>query len=280
MFEDLHDALTGINVLAVVGNIPGPLAAARLRMLGARVVKIEVPSGDPLELASPAWYAQNAAGVEVLRLDLRDEVSRRALFAHVANADVVMTAMRARSVEKLGLTWERLHPRNPRAVLITLSGEAPPHDDRAGHDLTYQARAGTIAPPAMPRTLVGDMAAAERLVAVTLAALYKRERTGMPTHARVNITDCANTFAEPYRHGLTSAGGALGGGLPTYDIYECARGFIALAALEPHFIDRLQTLLGVDDLDRGTLQRTFRQRDASAWERLAEEHDIPLAEVR
>lgn len=280
MFEALRDALSGIRVLALTTNIPGPLAAARLRMLGAEVVKVEPLHGDPLRVAAPRWYAQLASSLEVLQLDLRSDAGRRTLHIELERSDVVLTAMRATSLERLGIVWEKLSQRHPRLSLVSITGESPPNDDRAGHDLTYQARAGTIAPPAMPRTLVGDMAAAERTVAATLAALFARERNGRGSYVNVSIVDCASSFAQPYVHGLTREGGSLGGGLPTYRLYPAEEGWVALAALEPHFIERLSAMLGTDSLDADTLTKTFRHRSAREWERMAEQFDVPLAAVR
>ena len=280
MTDALVDALEGIHVVALTTNIPGPVAAARLRAMGARVTKIEPVHGDPLAIAAPGWYAQIGTGIETLTLNFRERGAHAALDAHLERADVVLTAMRARSLERIGLQWDALHARYPQLSMIALTGEAPPHDDRAGHDLTYQARAGTIAPPAMPRALVGDMAAAERIVAVTLGALYKRSRTGEGIYANVSIVECARDFAAPYAHGMTHEGGSLGGGLPTYALYPAEDGWVAVAALEPHFIERLHALLGVDVHSREQLRDAFVRRSAKEWERLAEEHDVPMAAVR
>ena len=280
MNEALADSLAGIHVVALTTNIPGPVAAARLRALGARVTKIEPAHGDPLEGASAQWYAQLGAGIEIIQLNFREPGAQTVLDAHLQHADVLLTAMRARSLERIGLHWEQLHRRYPRLSMISLTGEAPPHDDRAGHDLTYQARAGTIAAPAMPRALVGDMAAAERIVSVTLAALLKRARTGDGVFANVNIVDCARDFAQPYVHGMTREGGPLGGGLPTYDIYAAEDGWVAVAALEPHFVERLQSLLAVEELTREAIRDALARRSAQEWERLGEQYDVPLAAVR
>ncbi len=280
MADALVDALEGIHVVALTTNIPGPVAAARLRALGARVTKIEPTRGDPLAEAAPNWYARLSTGIEIVQLDFREHGSRAALDAHLQHADIVLTAMRARSLERIGLQWEHVHPRYPALSMIALTGESPPHDDRAGHDLTYQARAGTVAPPAMPRALVGDMAAAERVVSVALAALLKRARTGEGIFANVSIVDCARMFAEPYTHGLTRDGGSLGGGFPAYGIYPAEDGWVAVAALEPHFIERLQLLLGITNLSRETLRDALVKRSAREWEALAEQHDVPLAAVR
>lgn len=280
MVDGLHDVLQGTTVIALTTNIPGPVAAARLRALGARVVKIEPAHGDPLAIAAPRWYEQLSTGIEMVQLNFREAGAHGTLDAHLAHADVVLTAMRARSLERIGLQWEHVRARYPGLSMITVTGEPPPHDDRAGHDLTYQARAGTIAPPVMPRALVGDMAAAERIVSITLAALLKRARTGEGSFANVSIVDCARDFAQPYAHGMTREGGALGGGLPTYGIYAAEDGWLAVAALEPHFIERLQALLGVDTLTRESIREVLRRRSAREWERLAEEHDVPMAAIR
>jgi len=249
-------------------------------LMGAQVVKIEPLRGDALEESAPHWYAALTTGIEILRLDLRDEKAVRALDAHLRFADVVISAMRAGSLLRLGFDWKTLHAKYPRLCHVAISGEAPPHDDRAGHDLTYQARAGTVAPPAMPRALVGDMAAAERAVAAAVTALYVRDRTSEATRVDVSIVDAATDFAAPFRYGLTTPSGALGGALPTYRMYEAKDGYIALAALEPHFVERLASMLGTAHADASTLAQAFAQRSANEWERLAESYDLPLAAVR
>ena len=272
--------LEGVTVVALVTHVPGPLAASRLRAMGASVTKIEPPAGDPLIASAPQWYADITQGMNVERMGMRDVASVATLESLLHSADVVLTATRASVLERLNVHWSALHERHPRIVHVALCGEPPPNDSRAGHDLTYQARAGTIAPPAMPRALIGDMAAAERAVAATLGALFLRERTGEATRVDVSIVDAAWDFAAPYRAGLTAPSGALGGALPTYAIYPARVGFVAVAALEAHFVERLKQLLGATTLTRETIGAALAQRDASAWEHDAEQLDIPLAAVR
>ena len=137
-----------------------------------------------------------------------------------------------------------------------------------------------IAPPALPRVLVGDMAAAERVASVALALLLQRERTGKAGFANVAITDVARDFADAYFHGLTREGGVLGGGLPVYNIYPAREGHVAIAALEPHFVQHLQAMLGIERLDAETLGAAFAAHSAQEWEELAQHHDVPLAAIR
>ncbi len=272
--------LDGLRVLSLTTNIPGPLASARLCALGASVVKIEPLCGDALEHAAPSWYAQLCEGQTVQRIDARSASGRAVLSDELARSDVLVSAMRASALERLGLGWSQVQARYPRLCHVAIFGEAPPFDSRAGHDLTYQARAGLIAPPALPRTVLADLAAAERAVSAALAALLLRERAGQTTRYDVAIVEAAQAFAAPLLHGLTAANGFLGGGLALYNVYETAQGWIAVAALEPHFIEALKSLLESDALDAATLRAQFRRRTAHEWERLANERDIPLAAVR
>lgn len=272
--------LDGLRVVAIAANLPGPLAAARLRALGARVVKIEPLRGDPLADAAPAWYEQIVAGMEIVQFDLHAPEAKALVAERLREADLLLTAMRPRSLANVELDWPTLHERYPRLCSVALIGEPPPDDDRPGHDLTYQARAGMIAPPALPRVLVGDMAAAERVAGVALALLLQRERTGRSDFAAVAITDVARDFAEPYTHGLTQNEGVLGGGLPVYNIYPAREGWVAVAALEPHFAQHLQAMLGIEHLDAASIGAAFAQRSAQEWETLAQHHDLPLAAIR
>ena len=272
--------LQGYRIAALVTNLPGPVAAARLCGLGASVTKIEPPHGDLLENAAPGWYAQLTTGMDVRRGDLRELTANGGIDALLGDTDVLLTAIRVRALAANGMDESRLRERFPRLSHVALVGEAPPDGDRPGHDLTYQARAGIIVPPAMPRALVADMAAAERAVSTVLAALLHRERTGETTFATVGITEATLEFALAYEYGLTRENGALSGAWPAYHIYRAADGWVALAALEPHFAERTREALGLHSFDIQALEAVFATRTAQAWEQFAEQHDLPLAAVR
>jgi crotonobetainyl-CoA:carnitine CoA-transferase CaiB-like acyl-CoA transferase len=82
------------------------------------------------------------------------------------------------------------------------------------------------------------------------------------------------------RYHLTSPGAVLGGGLPGYNLYQTADGWVALAALEPHFWQRVLQALGLESATADDLAQIFAGRTAREWETWAEERDIPLAAVR
>ena len=277
MTDALATALDGVRVVALATNIPGPLAAARLRAMGAAVTKLEPAAGDPLEFASPRWYAQICAGIEVVRINPRDANERDALDERVREADVLLTTMRGSALTRLGLGSDALHRIAPRVVHVAVTGEGAPFEDRAGHDLTYQARAGLLSPPAMPRTLVADLAAAERVVSAVLAALVLRARTGRGIRTDVAIVDAAMEFNAPLRTGSPESSDVLGGGLPAYNLYRASDGWIAVAALEAHFMGRLRDELKLETLDAANLRDAIARRTVAQWEELAAAADLPLA---
>ena len=274
----MSEPLAGIRVVNTGINVPIDVAARRLGELGATVTKVEPPAGDPLEAQAPDWYRLATQGQEILSLDLKDEGDRVRLDELLGTADVMLASNRPSALVRLGLGPDALAERFPTLVTVGLVGYPEPREDVAGHDLTYQAVHGLVAPPGLPRTLVADLAAAERVVSTACALLFGRER-GAPERRRwVAIAEAAETMALPYRHGLTSEGGVLGGGFAPYGLYEAREGWVALAALESHFAVRLALELGVP-LERDALADAFRARTASEWEAWADERDLPIAAV-
>jgi crotonobetainyl-CoA:carnitine CoA-transferase CaiB-like acyl-CoA transferase len=89
----------------------------------------------------------------------------------------------------------------------------------------------------------------------------------------------AEEFALPLKLGLTSAKGPLGGSLPHYNVYEAADGWVAVAALEPHFLARLLSAMGLEKPDFADFRRIFRTRSCSEWQRIAKTDDIPLTRL-
>lgn len=271
--------LNGLHILSTAINVPGPVAAKTLVDMGATVVKVEPPFGDPLAAGAPTWYRELHAGVEIHTVDLKSDAGHVRLHAWLERTDLLITATRPASLNRLGLSWHAVHARYPRLCHVAVVGYPAPRHDEAGHDLTYQADAGLIAPPSMPRTLIADLAGAQCVVNAALALLLARERTGASGYQEIALAEAARLFSAPLRHGLTSATGWLGGGTPAYRIYPTRDGWIAVAALEPHFRDALARALDVDINDRRALERVFAERSAAEWELWSVERGLPIAAV-
>lgn len=262
-------ALDGVRLVTLALNVPGPVAVARLVAEGASACKFEPPSGDPLAVYSREWYQALHAGVEVHRADLKTEQGRRRVDVRLAEADVLVTSHRPSSLARLGLSPEALRARHPalRAVAIVGDTTAP---DVPGHDLTYQAEAGLL-DDGMPATLLADLVGAEHAVAAVLLVL--REEPG--ARRVVGLRDALDGLIAPRRHRLTTRQGRLGGADPAYRVYRTRDGFVAVAALEPHFRARLYAALGqpVDS----PIEPVFATRTSAEWRWFADTHDVPIA---
>jgi len=272
--------LAGLRVVSTALNLPGPAACARLRDLGATVAKAEPPSGDPFEGFCPAWYRRLRDGMDVMRMDLKTEAGRGDLHALLEQADLLVTAQRASALVRMGIDTSRLAERFPRLCHVAITGHPPPDDETPGHDLTYMAVHGLVTPPAMPPTLFADMAGAERAVSMALALVIGRNREGRGLSAPSPLAEVAAYLAQPLQEGLTAPGALLGGGSAGYNLYATKKGWIAVAALEPHFEKRLAQSLRLDRLEQSSMAAIFTREDATHWERWARERDLPIVALR
>ena len=275
-----YQPLLGASVVSLAVNVPGPAACARMVRLGASVLKLEPPGGDPLEGQNPSWYRELAAGQDVVRIDLKSDTGRAALSERLARSDILLTSHRPSALGRLGLAWPALHERFPRLCQVAIVGFPAPHEEVAGHDLTYLAAEGLLSPPTMPRTLMADLAGADQAVGAALGLLLQRGRDGRGSYFAVALSDAARWFSQPLRHGLTMAGSQLNGGFAGYNLYPARSGWVAVAALEPHFWAGLLREAGLDNAVYADLAALFATRDASDWEAWALERDLPISAVR
>jgi alpha-methylacyl-CoA racemase len=240
--------LAGVLVADLTRYLPGPFASRELLRLGARVVRLEPPDGDPLRVAAPAWDAALNAGKESVVCDLKHDLAfGRAV---CGRADVVLESFRPGVAERLGVGPADL-PDRIVYCSITGFGNHGRHARRAGHDLNYLGWAGTLADtaPALPPVPVADLAAGSlTAVAEILAALLERQRTGRGRQLVVSMTHGAHRLAA-HRLGGDPHPRLLTGGVACYGVYATADGrHLTVAALEPQFWRRFCEVLGRDDL--------------------------------
>jgi crotonobetainyl-CoA:carnitine CoA-transferase CaiB-like acyl-CoA transferase len=272
--------LADVTVADLTRYLPGPFASRELLRLGARVVKIEPPEGDPVATSNPSAYRALNDGKEIVSWDARTEPPPAVL----AEADVVLEGFRPG-------VWDRLGVQLPETTIlcsITGFGADGSHRLDAGHDLNYLGYAGALADtaPALPPVQVADLGAgAQAAVIEVLAALLERARTGRGAHLVVSMTHGSHRFVahrlgEPVPRLLT-------GGVACYRIYETADGrYLTVAALEPKFWRNLCDLLERPDLvDRAfepslpELEELFRLRTQREWLDLLEGKDTCVGPV-
>lgn len=249
--------LTGLRVIDLGQYLPGPHAAQLLGDLGAEVVKVEPPDGDPLRFLGPqdsdgvtAAYKIFTAGKTVVTLDLKTAEGRAALESLITRADALVESYRPGVMDKLGLGRERLRALNPRLVHASLSGwgYGGPYATRAGHDLNYMAVGGGLDASGLPDRPVisylpvADFASAQQTALAVVAALFGRERTGAGCFLDLSIMETVLgwqgiNLTAAARGQMPNRGEALlSGGVACYRLYQTADGrFITLSALEPKF---------------------------------------------
>jgi len=200
--------LAGLRVIDAASFIAGPVATTILADLGAEVIKIEPPDGDPYRhrtggpgvAESPynyRWIVDNRTK-RGLALDLRQPAGRDVLHRLVRKADVFVTNTPLDSRQRLGVRWEDLAPLNPRLIYASLTayGERGDEAPKTGFDATaLWARTGLMdlvrpSPDAAPsRSLpgMGDHPTGVTLFAAIMTALYRRERTGKGTMVSTSL---------------------------------------------------------------------------------------------
>ena len=191
--------LSGLRVIDAASFIAGPVATTMLADLGAAVIKIEPPHGDPYRhrMGGPGipespynyrWIVDNRTK-RGLAVDLRPAAGRAVLHRLVARADVYVTNNPLDSRARLGTRWEDLSPLNPRLIYasITAYGERGDEAPLSGYDATaLWARAGLMdlvkptpdSAPARALPGMGDHPTGVALFAAIMTALYRRELTG------------------------------------------------------------------------------------------------------
>ena len=254
----LDDILQGCRVLDLSQYLPGPYATRLLADLGAEVVKVEPPGGDPMRTflfqdhdAISPLYKQINAGKTVIRLDLKNDRDSARLVQLVRSADVLLESYRPGVLARLGFNRERLGALNPRLVHCAISGfgQEGPASQRAGHDLTYLAlsgmlhHTGTMQTPVIPFPPVSDYAAGLQAAGMILAALLRRERQGMGCFIDTSLFETVLSWQSFGQAGiqrperpLEPGRSLITGGVACYQIYRTAdEKFVVLGALEEKF---------------------------------------------
>jgi len=301
--------LEGLTVVELAGIGPGPFCAMLLADLGAKVVRVQRPGGNPDGRgANPVLDRHRERVVEA---DLKTPDGVATVLDLVAEADALIEGFRPGVMERLGVGPAECLARNPRLVYgrMTGWGQDGPYAQTAGHDITYLAITGALhaigrrEAPTVPLNIVGDFGGGGMLLAFgLLAAVWRAARTGRGQVVDAAIVDGVAALTGMF-HGSLARGAwtdereanLLDGGAPFYDTYACADGrHVAVGALEPKFFRALIERLGLaadpafagDHLDparwpamRERLTSAFAARSRDAWTEVFAGTDCCVAPV-
>ena len=191
--------LAGTKVLDMSIWRPGPYATSLLVALGADVLKVEPPGGDPMRYYGGLFDEINA-GKRSIVLDLKDGTDRARAFELAQQADVVVEGFRPGVMARLGFGDPDVRAANPRIVYCSISGYGQDGFRAAlpGHDVNYQAWGGALTPEGgvgtMPRLPAADLASGVTAAFGICAALLGRASTGVGAYLDVSMTDVMSTW--------------------------------------------------------------------------------------
>ena len=270
MTQERPGALSGLRIIDMATIVAGPAAAKYLGDFGAEVIKVEAPLGDsarrmgwslPNDEDSFFWKILNRNKKTVI-IDLKSSEGLKDMLGLIGSADVLIENMRPGTLERIGLGPEILFERNPRIVVLRLTGfgQTGPYAGRAGFATLAEALSGYAAisgepdgQPLLPPIAITDEVAGIVGAFAVMVALHHVSQSGEGQVVDVNLVETLLQLMGPlipaYAH-LGYLQPRMGSNLPwsvPRGTYQCADGkWIALSASSDSVAERLLKALGMD----------------------------------
>lgn len=243
--------LSDITVLDLSHILSGPFVTMTLGDFGARIIKVEPPSGDATRKWGPPFLGHDAAyfyainrNKESVEVDLKDPAGRAFFERMVRQADVVVENFRPGTLQKLGYDFPRLITWNPRIILCSISGfgQTGPRHGQTGFDQIAQGMSGLMSvtgeaggEPLRAGFSVGDLSAAMWALVGILVALRHRDKTGEGQWVDVSLLDSLISFQTFQAQNYFATGqdpvpcGSAHPNLVPYQAFRCQDGYINVA---------------------------------------------------
>jgi len=191
--------LDGIRVVDFTTMINGPYTTMLLSDMGAEVIKIEAPDGDPWRNVGGGFLAVNR-GKRAICVDLKKEEAREIVYQLIERGDVVVENARWGVWHKLGLDYYTLVRRKPDLIYVSVlgHGSSGPLSSTPGYDPLLQSRSGeSVAqggfgkPPVFHQIAINDLATPMLGAYGAVLALLVRARTGKGQHVESSLTNAS-----------------------------------------------------------------------------------------
>ncbi len=304
----LHESLTGVRILDLTSNVPGPLATQILGDFGADVIKVESPRGDNVRHYPPFIETESVIFLLLNRnkrsfaVNLKTEEGLKLFYELVRTSDVVLEGFRPGTAKRMKIDFDTLKSLKHDIIYCSLIGYDS-QDTRSGHDLNYVGETGILhitgskeipTPIGVPIADIGG--GSLPTVISILAALLNRKNKAQYLCVKMTeqlipwLTVVASTYlaglGEPQREDHT-----LSGYNPFYRIYRTKDKndrYVSFAPLENKFWHNFCNAIGREDLagkqfDFTTCERElpkiFVQKTQSEWTEWFADNDVPGAPV-
>lgn len=287
--------LDGIRVVDLTRILSGPFCTMFLADMGAEVIKIEDPQGDPIRAQGElrngwsAYFATFNRNKRSVVLDLRSAHGKEALRRLIACADVLVDNYRPGVLDAMGFDAATLRRLKPDLVVahVTGYGRDGPYSQRPAFDFIAQAMSGFMSvtgdadgPPTRAGPPISDLVAGAHAAMGILAALLRRERTGEGEEVTTALTDsmismlafmASNWFAAGRLPGRSGNDHGL---VAPYGLFEAADGPVAIAPSNDAVYSKLLAALGLQHLREDPRFRTNADRVARRAEINAQIDDV------
>ncbi|WP_291295432.1 CaiB/BaiF CoA-transferase family protein [Elioraea sp.] len=294
----MEKALSGIRVLDFTRLYAGPFCTMLLGDLGADVVKVEAPGGDPIRHQGPPFHGGHSMSYLAVNrnkrsivLDMKSAEGRATAHRLALRADVIVENFRPDVMPRLGLGYEELAARNPGLVYAAMSGLGAdgPDRDKGAFDLTIQAEGGYMSitgerdgAPIKLGTSAFDLICGQYAMGAIVTALFARARTGKGQRVETSLLEGQVSFlvdaAMEWLIGGTVRGkwGSEHAAQVPYKAFQTSDGWLVIAAGMQKLFEAFLQVIGRTDLLAdvrfATLAARVANRDAV--------HDVLDAEVR
>jgi crotonobetainyl-CoA:carnitine CoA-transferase CaiB-like acyl-CoA transferase len=288
--------LSDLVVLDLTRALAGPHAAMMLGDMGARVIKVESPTGDDTRSWGPpfigdederesTYFLSANRNKESLVLDLKSDADKDVLARLVARADVLMENFRSGVVGRLGFSVARLHELNPRLVVLSITGfgHDGPEAKRAGYDQIAQGEGGLMSltgteQPTKVGVPIADLLAGMNGAFGVLAALHERSVTGVGRVVRTSLL-AGMVGVHAFQGTRWTVGGEVPGlagshhpAIAPYGLFETGTAPIQIACGSENLWRALCTALALDPADPRFASNPLRVQHRDELVALLESH--------
>jgi crotonobetainyl-CoA:carnitine CoA-transferase CaiB-like acyl-CoA transferase len=292
--------LAGIRVVDFSMFVPGPFCSAILADLGAEVIKVEAPAGDPGRGYVPVQFRTENRNKRSIAIDLKNPESGRIIEKLAKQSDIALEGFRPGVAARLGIDAKNLQKVNPRIICCSISGygQTGPWRERPGHDVNYVAAAGALAfpgqwlkAPARSSLAIADMAGGSFAAIAVLAALHERNQSGKGAQLDLSLFESAFFWAA-MRHSLDAKVDPRAHLFPVNDIFETKDGKrLTLGILEEHFWKNFVAFapeLAGEEFSSDAKRRAngdvlsqkisvkIKEKTAHEWLKICNDNDIPV----
>jgi crotonobetainyl-CoA:carnitine CoA-transferase CaiB-like acyl-CoA transferase len=282
--------LADVRIVDLTQALAGPFCTMILADMGADVVKVEPPGGDGVRVIGPhtevdhehhfgGYFASVNRNKRSVMLDLTQDADRERLLRLVDTADVLVENYRAGVMDRLGLSYEALHVRNPRLVYAAIRGFGDPRTGAGpatawpAYDIVAQSMGGLVSftgttggEHVAAGASVGDLYPATLCAVGVLGALHHARTTGVGQFVDVGMMDSIVALCDSmvwrysYTGEIQAPRGAEHPSLCPFELYHTSDGMCAIAAPGPKHWAELCTVVGREDLIDTDATRSARRR--------------------